>query len=162
MATKYISLKGKAKWVKVQTLDPWGNWKVTLYPDNESMEIINELKSKGLKNDIKKDDDGYYVTFKRPSSVNIRGKTQGLAPPDVLQPNGDPLRGVMVGNGSDVTLQLQVYEYQRNTPRQGIAARLDSIRVDNLVPFELKRDYDQAQEGQVRTLMATPAPVWNS
>jgi len=161
--TEYVYLQGKAKWARLTTPDPWGNWKLTLYLTPDSYNKFIELKNEGVKNVVRKDEDGYHVILRRPTSKEIRGKVQGFAPPEVINPDGTPLRDIMIGNGSDVTVKLEVYSHK--TPGGGTAkaSRLNSVRVDNLIPFELSRDFEEDgdQERMVRGLpQAPPQPTW--
>lgn len=80
MATEYVFLQGKVKWVRAHQPNEWQKWAMVLYPNAESLEKIRELQAEGLKNVIKKDEDGYHVSFSRPTSVLIRGKISGTTP----------------------------------------------------------------------------------
>jgi len=160
--TDYVYLQGKAKWARLQTPDPWGNWKVTLYLNPEGYNTFTQLKEEGVKNTIRKDEDGYHVVLRRPTSKEMRGKVQGFAPPEVINPDGTPLRDVLIGNGSDITVKLEVYSHK--TPGGGTAkaARLLGVRVDNLVPFELSRDFEEGgdQEKMTKGLPQQPPQLW--
>lgn len=152
-ATEYVYIKGKLSWVKTQVPDEWGKWKVTVHPTPESLEKIRELQGEGIKNVLKKDDDGYKCTFSRPTQKMVKGKVIGLTPPEVLQADGKtPLTGVLVGNGSDGTVKLEVYQHGTPGGGKAKAARLLSIKVDNLIPFEMKRDFDSKQQEAVKGL----------
>jgi hypothetical protein len=130
-----VFLKGKLKWCQTTKPDQFGNWKVTLYPDKESMDIVNQLKEKGLKNVIGKDEDGYHVTFRRPQNKKVRGELRGFTAPVVLHSDGT-ICTEMVGNGSDGYVKIEVYDYKSPVSSKfEKAARLTSIRVDNLVPY---------------------------
>ena len=157
MAAKRVYVEGKCKWARTQTPDPWGNYKITLYPTPESLEKIREL---GLKNTLKKDEEGYNVTFRRPTSKLMRGKITTFAPPIMLDIEGNPLYDVMIGNGSDVTLRLEVYDYTHPVGGKGTAARLAAIRVDNLVPFQKERDFEEDQQIQVGDLDKQPPQLF--
>lgn len=162
MATEHVYIKGKLSWVKFQHPDEWGKWKVTVHPNSESLEKIRELQTEGVKNVLKKDDDGYFTTFSRPTQKMIKGKVQGLAPPVVLQSDGvTPLTGVLVGNGSDGVVKLEVYSHGTPGGGKAKAARLLSIKIDNLIPFEMKRDFSEAQQEAVAGLAEqVPEPLF--
>ena len=151
--TEHIYLQGKAKWCKITAPDPWGNWKITLYPTPES---LDKFKALGVKNHLKRDEDGDNVTFRRPSQKIIRGKTVGFSPPLVIDSNGIPLEGVLIGNGSDVTVKLDYYGFKTPIGDTGKAVRLASIRVDNLVPFKPEADYTEDQIKAVAKLREQP------
>jgi hypothetical protein len=84
--TYFEYFQGKAKWARTTTADQWGNWKITLYfaADSESLKKFQELKEKGLRTELKKDDDGYFVTFRRPTQKLMRGKIVTFQPPEVI------------------------------------------------------------------------------
>lgn len=157
---EYHFFSGKGKWVRTTAPDPWGNWKTDLYFNQESLDRYRQLHAeKGLMNRINKDDDGYYVTFKRPIEKQRRdGKKFGFAPPEVLHSDGTtPLRDTLVGNGSDITVKIELYNYNKPGGGKGYATRLEAIRVDNLIPFDGKRDFEKDQEKQVRGLDEQPS-----
>ncbi len=142
MATETVYLQGKSKYAFLVEPDmKYNKWQILLYPDTPSLETIRELQSNwSLKNKLKKDDDGYNMTFSRPTFRENKklGTTTPMAPPLVLEKDGSPMpRTTLVGNGSDVTVGLEVYEHQQpGTSKKAKAARLKSVRVDNLVPYE--------------------------
>lgn len=162
--TRNIYLQGKAKWAKLVTPDTkYGSqWSVVLYPNPESYQTILDLKEKkdgldGIMNTIKHDEDGFNIQLKRQTSKTIRGKVVGFAPPEVLESDGTTvLRNALVGNGSDITCKIQYYTYPKPAGGRGSAIRLESVRVDNLVPFEMSKDFDQEQQRQVKGLPEQP------
>jgi hypothetical protein len=161
MATDHVYLSGKGKWIRVGAPNQYGDYTCVLYPDAPSLVKINKLKEEGIKNELKKDEDGYFMRFKSPQSKLIRGKVVGFAPPIVLEKDGKTLlQGVVVGNGSDITIKIEVYDYQGVNKVPGKATRLKSIRVDNLVPFEMSRDFEEDQEKAVRGLPEQPEPLF--
>lgn len=155
MAQKeFVYLQGKAKWARLTVPDQYGHWSIVLYPNAESKAKIQDLISRGLKNNLKKDEDGEYMTFRRPTSKDIRGKVVGFAPPEVIQGDGvTPLREALVGNGSDVTVKVEVYGFKRFP---GVAARLQAVRVDTLVPYSGDRDFTDDQKDLVKGLPEQP------
>ena len=169
MANKqYIYLSGKAKWAnKLFAPDlKFKNWSVLLYPNEESYSKILELKKgkddvQGLLNIIKKDEDGYCLTLKRPTEKLIRGKMIGYAPPLVLNADNSPFnpQGPQLGNGSDITCKIEYYEYAKPAGGRGSAIRLESVRVDNLVPFK-KDDFSKADAQQASGLTDQPPPLF--
>src|SRR5688572_7094049 len=106
--TEYILLQGKGKWIRPQSPDKYGNWSMVLYPNPESYNKLLELKQRGLKNEIKKDEDGYFTTLRRPQQKVYAGKVKGFAPPEIVGPDGLPFHA-LIGNGSDVTAKIEVY-----------------------------------------------------
>ena len=166
--TEFVFLKGKLKWCRVHQPNKFGKWATDIYLSGDDLEKVRELQSQGMKNVLKKDEDGYYTTFSRPTSKELRGKIIGYAPPEVLDgsqilPDGSnpPLRDVLIGNGTDATIKLEVYEHRvPGTDKKAKAARLLSIRVDNLVPFTVKRDFDEDQERAIKGLQEQPQPIF--
>lgn len=137
--TRYEFVSGKLSWVRLVRPDTAFEpaWTVTLHPTAESLEKIRDLQAEGLKNVIKKDEDGYYTRFK---CLVARSRKDGTVwtfePPAVVDKEGRPMDGSLVGDGSDGTLKLEVYEFKApGAAKGGIAARLVGVRVENLVPI---------------------------
>src|SRR5688572_31314993 len=91
--TTRITIRGKGRWTHVQRLNKFGDWSTEIYPIPEDLEVLRELQSKGLKNTMMKDDDGYYMRFKRPprKDVKLRNgeiKTIIFPPPTVAKSDG--------------------------------------------------------------------------
>lgn len=160
--TEYIFVKGKTKWFRAAQPDPkYEKWSHVLWLDNESLEKIRELQARGLKNLLKKDEDGYYISLGRPTNRKINGRITGLAPPEVIMADGvTPLRNVNVGNGSDVTTKLEVYEHKTPGGGKAVAARWLSSRIDNLVEFDGKHDFTEGEAAAVKGLAEQPAPLF--
>jgi hypothetical protein len=149
---------GKVSWCNVDRLDNFGRYSLTLYPDTKAYNEIMKLKQEGLQNVIKKDDDGYYVNLSRPTEIRMKtGKSMPLFPPELLDSDGKtPIKGTAVGKNSDVTVKVEIRRYKTPQQRDGVAVRLESVRVDNLVPFEPKRDFPPAIAKQVAGLDTAP------
>lgn len=161
MATRYEYIGGKLSWVKVHAPNQWSKWTCTIHPTPESLEKVRDMQAEGLKNVIKKDDDGYYCSFSRPTSTVIQGKVRGYAPPKLLDKDGVETPNVNVGNGSDGVVKLEVYSHKTPGGGTAIAARLDSIRIDNLIPFEGNRDFTPQEREQVEGLTEARSPLWH-
>lgn len=167
--TKIIDIHGKVKYIHAVNIGKYGYWDVVLYPDEASLNIINELKSQGLKNHLKKDDDGYYMLFKREPQKVMRGVMVPFMAPKVVLHNPDkpsepkPFDGNKVGYGSDVTARLEVYPYGgKGGVAPGIACRWDSLKVNNLVEFNIdKSDWPEEEKENIKSLGASPEPeLW--
>lgn len=143
-------LQGKCKWLNNHQPDKFSKWGVVLYPTEASLEVINKLKEnrtghKGIMNTLKKDDEGYYMTFAKKTEIKKKdGSIQRLTPPELFDgtqklPDGSypPLKNTtLVGNGSDVTIKIEVYHYKDfSGSGEGSAARWVSARIDNLIPY---------------------------
>src|SRR6266700_176715 len=114
----YVFLTGKAKWFKHQLPNKFGNWSHDIYLNDESLERVKELKqdkgkTEGIKNNIKHDEDGDYISLNRPQQKMMRGKVVGFTPPILLDRNDEVLYDVAVGNGSDITTKLEYYTYKK-------------------------------------------------
>jgi hypothetical protein len=140
-----IYIKGKLKWFSANRLDKFGKWSTIVYPDTESLEKIRELQAEGVKNTIKKDEDGYFVRFTRPPTIDkfihgIGKQKVALEAPKVVGKDGIPIEE-LIGNGSDGTLKIEVYEHGTppapgsSKPGKAKAVRWMAARIDNLVPY---------------------------
>jgi hypothetical protein len=146
---EYIT--GKLSWVRPDKPDPWGNYKATIHPNAESLEKVREMAAEGVKNKIGKDEDGYFVTYRRPTQKMMKGKVVAFTPVELLDgtqprlPDGSypPLRDVAIGNGSDGVIKLQVYEHGTPSGGKAKAARLEAIRIDHLIPFTKSDRFDE-------------------
>jgi hypothetical protein len=154
--TEYV--QGKLSWVKVVRPDTmYDCWSVTIHPTPDSLERIRDMQAEGLKNVMKKDEDGYFTKFRCPTKrLRKDGTMWTFEPPKVVDKDGAPMDGNTIGNGSDGTLKLEVY--QHGTPGGGtaIAARLIGVKIDNLVPFNPDEDYSDEEKKEVEGLRAQP------
>jgi len=148
-----VYLQGKCKWARLQAPDQWGNWKLNLYPTSDSMATFKEL---GVKNTVKRDDDGDYIALRRPTQRVVKGKVLGLSPPVIVDKEGNPIEGVGIGNGSDLTVKLDYYSYKSPQGDSGKAIRLAGVRVDNLVPYNPSNDYPEELKKVVGKLNEQP------
>lgn len=169
--TEFAFIKGKASWIYVKQPSDFGDWRITLHISPEEMTKVLDLQAKGVKNQLKKDDDGYYIRFRRPVELEIKDRVTGLPrkiamrPPEVITINekGEPeLFDGWIGNGSDVEVKLEVYEHKTPSGGKARAARLLGIRVDNLVPFEQKDWQDKSYRAVkgLAELEDRPKPKW--
>src|SRR5882672_5174836 len=119
-------LKGKISWHNLVHPDEEQKWKCTLYPDAESLAKINGLKEEGLLNSLRKDEQGYNMTFTRYRQKTIKGKIILFEAPAVLDKDGKPTEGMGIGHGSDVAIKLQIYKYNKpGGSIKGTAARME-------------------------------------
>lgn len=136
MASKFIDIHGKIKYIHAVTLNKYGYWAVTLYPDTPSLEKCRELQAEGCKNVMKKDDDGYFIQYKREPQKLMKGKMVQFTQPKCISADAKPMDGSIIGWGSDATVRLEVYYHGTPSGKKAAAARWDSIRIDNLVEWE--------------------------
>lgn len=153
--------KGKIHWCRHLTPNEWGKWSHVLYLDEESLAKFRKLQTEGVKNVLKKDDDGYSITLSRPTQVMFNNKIQGLQPPQMMLPDGSPLPATTrVGNGSDVTTKMHVYSHRVPGGGQAKAMRWEATRIDNLVPFDKEKDFPPEQAKQRSGLQEQPEPIF--
>lgn len=127
MASSYFYLSGKAKWAKLfKPDDKYKNWQIQVYMDDASMKIYDES---GMTMAKKQDDDGVFVTFRRPEAKVIKDELVKFSPPEVIDADGNKL-DQLVGNGSDVTIKVIVYDTMK-----GKGHRLEAVKVNKLVPY---------------------------
>jgi len=153
--TEYVYLSGKCKWCKTTSPNQFGDWKTDLYPDDKSLTEIMKLKARGLKNTLKKDDDGPYMSFKRPMTKIMRGLPVTFGNPTVLNKDGVPISD-SIGNGSEVVIKLLIYPYNSPGGGKGIGARWESVRVDHLIPWEIKDFAEPAEREAILGLKEAP------
>lgn len=135
MATIYEYFTGTAKWAMLKKTDKaFGNerWKINVYLDGESME---KYHNSGIQSKVRVDEDGEYVVFKREVEKVFNTKEgkriETFKAPAVLDADGATRLDKLVGNGSEVTCKVEIYD----TPK-GKGSRLVGVRVDRLVPYE--------------------------
>lgn len=173
--TQFVYITGKFTWAKVKqpeisAFTDKPKWTIVVYPNDESLEKIRELQSQGMKNVLKKDEDGYFIKFGRPTERRTReGRIVGQDPPVLLDgsrldEDGQPLPlrdDILIGNGSDGVIKLEVYEHRvPGTDKKAKAARLLSVRVDNLIPYTIKKDFDEKQTRAIKGLKDQPEQLW--
>lgn len=159
-----VVVSGKSRWAFTRKFDQFDEWSIVLYPNPESLDTINGLIKDGIKNQLKKDDDGYYIKFKRqPEKKKKDGTVFRLDPPEILLADGTPFNDI-IGDGSDVTIRLEVYGGK--APFGGgnyLAARLGGVKVQNLVPYlPATMAQDPWEQKYAQKLMDAPLqkPTW--
>lgn len=158
-ATQLVDVYGKIKYIHAVNFNKYNKWSVTFYPDNKSLEIIRDYQAKGLKNVMKKDDDGYFIQFSREPTKLMRGKVVAFAAPKVVDAEGKPFDGLKVGWGSDATIRLEIYQHGTPNGGKAYAARWDSIKINNLIPFEMdKSDWSEEDKENIKSLTNAPEP----
>lgn len=136
MASKTWYLSGTCKWAKVVEPDKkYNKYSIDLFMDADNWD---KFKKSGAQLKIRDTDSGeQFVTFSRPvATLGRDGKLREHGAPLVLNSAGEPIKD-LVGNGSKVTVKLDVYD----TPK-GKGTRLEAVRVEDLVEF-VKREVDE-------------------
>lgn len=160
MAAEFVDIHGKLMFLHALSFNKFEKWSVTIAPTAESLEVIRDLQAQGVKNVMKKDENNtYFISFNRDPTKLIRGKVVAFAAPKVVDKLGQPYTGG-VGRDSDVTVRLDVYQHGTPSGGKSKAARFDSIRIDNLVPYEIDRDLPPSEAEAVKDLVNAPAPLW--
>lgn len=164
---EYYYFQGKASWAKLVAPDlEFKNWNVKVHLTPESYNDFMKLKEPqgdiaGILNEVKQDDDGYFVVFKRPTEkeykqANGKKEIKLFLPPEILDAEGQPIRGVSIGNGSDITVKVECYRYTKPFKQgRGRAIRMVSVRVDNLVEYN-RKDFTPEQSEMVQGLETQP------
>lgn len=146
MATSYVYLSGKAKWARLFTPDDkYKNYKIDVCLDEDSRKKFAES---GMTMTPKPQEDGEYITFRRPEAKLIKNELVKFEPPAVTDANGNKVEA-LVGNGSDVTIKVVVYDTIK-----GKGHRLEAVRVDKLVEY-VKQDTPTVSAGAMKGT-ATP------
>jgi hypothetical protein len=165
----YVYFSGKGSWFHhlyhLDTMyagpDDPGKWHITLHPDRQSLDLFQSLN---LRNQVKSDIDGPSVKLSRPRKKVIRLKTGALKeiifdPPKVFDNAGVPIsEETKIGNGSDVTCKCELYGFNHQG-RKGQAIRLESVRVDNLIPYNPPSDYLPDEAKAASGLMDHPFTI---
>jgi hypothetical protein len=160
-AAQLIEVQGKVKFIHAVNFNKYDKWSITLYPTPASLEVIRDLQSQGIKNVMKKDDDGYFIQFSREPTKLIRGKVVAFAAPKIFDSNGEIMDGSKVGRNSDVTVRLEVYTHGTPNGGKSKASRWDSLRVDNLIRWEIDKDMESTEAAAAHSLMNSPKPIWD-
>lgn len=168
----FIYLTGILKWVRLDRPNQWDQWEVCLYPNAESLETLYEYKKKGVRNTIRKDDDGYYISLRRPMEKKFKGRLTAMAPVAVLDKDGIPVAlSKKIGNGSTGICKVEWYKYNKphtsvapynplNEEATNIAIRLDSVKILDWVEFAGKDDLPGYEVTRHKELNEQPEQVW--
>lgn len=155
MPTEIVYFKGKGSWVNVNKIDQYGKWSMMLHLDAPGIELFKKLQEeKGIKNELSKDEDGWFIRLGRKANITVRGKLVGQAPPMVFDGNKPLPDGgyaplvEAIGNGSDVLAKVEVYSFKvpGTQGKTGWAMKWAAVRVDHLIPFNTN-SFGQDMEG---------------
>lgn len=133
MAMKIIFISGECAWAKLDTPDTKfstaGVYTIDVFLDEANRQKFNEA---GIQLKVKEKDGKTFATFRRVHSKLVKGVSTVVGPPPIHYADGTSLKGNQkIGNGSEVTLKISVYD----TPK-GKGSNIEAIRVDHLVPYE--------------------------
>lgn len=122
-------VKGIAKWAHIQKPDdrfPPAKYSITLEVEDDT---AKELRDAGLR--VKKENDKNVFKVKR-NVLRVDGTEAGQ--PAVVDAKTEPFND-LIGNGSEVIVQIRPYEYNNNFG-SGVSADLVGVQVVTLVPYE--------------------------
>lgn len=137
-----VTLKGKGKWIS-KTMKEWDrpdgtkdrSWSILFYPDEQSLEEIRDLQMRGLKNRLRKDDDGICISLSRKYEKLIKGKVVTFDPPFIKDLEGKDIEQD-IGNNSEVEVTLDIYEHSvPGSKNKSVAARYEGVTVTKLVEY---------------------------
>ena len=136
----FIQLEGELTWTRVVNpaeFEGKKSWTTCITLDPVGVNTVMELKAEGVKNVLKKNDKNqWYVKFSRPVEIKKGDKVvKVLSAPAVTGPDGNPLDGLTIGNGTKGIVTLDVYTHPMKGGGQAKAARLESIKVTELVKY---------------------------
>lgn len=156
-----VYITGKCKYARTKKPDEkYEKWTITVYPDETSMKEVYKLIDEGIKNKLRKDEDGYNISFGRPTFIRSKkGPDIPLAAPIVMNKDGVVIED-LIGDGSDVTVKLETYggPGPRGVGRYK-AARLAAIRINNLVPYTRDSMTDE-QKHSTKGIMEQPIQLF--
>lgn len=156
-STELVDVQGKIKFVHAVAFNKYDKWSVVFYPNQTSLEVIRDLQAQGVKNVMKKDDDGYFIQFSREPTKLMRGKVIAFTAPKVIDKEGKLFDGNKIGRGSDATIRLEVYQHGTPSGGKAKAARWDSIRIDELIPWDPDKSLTAEEAENVKSLTESPA-----
>lgn len=160
MATREDYFSGKCKYAQVHRPDQkYDCYSILLYPDEPSLEKIKKLKEgkPAIMNELKMDEDGTYIRFRRDLEIKTKMGKKQLPPPIVTNADGTMMVDTWIGNGSDVTVGCEIYTYRKG---EGLACRLKSVRADNLIPYKPEMTPDPVLQKQYGEMGEQPTPKW--
>lgn len=138
MTTKTYVFNGLGKWAKVRDFqkdEKYGHFGINVYL---SAEELRKFENSGIRVEVKADEEGTFVTFKRRDEELIKGELKVNGPPDVYLK--DDMSGEynlwktgLIGNGSQVAVTVDAFD-----TANGIGHRLQRVFVDHLIPYESK------------------------
>lgn len=128
MASTYHYFSGKCKWAMLNKPDSkYNDYKINVYLDEPSKVLYLES---GLQMKTKADEDGEFITFRRPVSKIIKQELAKFDPPIVTSASDGSVVTDLLGNGSEVVIKVLAYDTIK-----GKGHRLEAVQVTKLVPY---------------------------
>jgi len=128
MSKAEYKFSGKAAWIGKKP-NKWGKYAFNFYPRTAADR--KAVKDTGIKNKVQEDDgsksgvEGLFYVFRSDILFPIKS------------PDGAPI-DAMIGNGSDVTVTLEVETFQSAEHGPQARSRVQEVVVDNLIPYVKK------------------------
>lgn len=134
MGTKSYTFTGPCKWAKLVSPDEkYNKYGLDMYLDEENMKVF---EASGMQLKVKEDEDGKFVSFRRPVKTLFKDEVKEWGVPKVTMADGSELEE-LVGNGSNVTVEVDVYDTVK-----GPGHRLNTVVVNELVVYKRPSDTD--------------------
>lgn len=158
---RYDYFTGLCKYARLKSPDPEnGTWYINIYPNATDLpRLLAYKEDPAIRNHVRKDEDGTFMKISRPQvkKRNV-GADMVFEAPLVVDKDGKVITD-LIGNGSNVTVQVEVYDYAHKG-KPGRAIRLESVRVNELIPYVAKTNLQDPAQVRAATDMAKqPAPV---
>lgn len=133
--TYYINGKAQYPQLTAERFDKkFKCWTVDLVMEDDQITEFKKWGSELHLRDVdtaKESDTGTMIKVRRPMAKLIKDQLVKFDPPELLGPDNKPWDPkVAIGNGSDVTLKVIVYDSAK-----GKGVRLEAVRVNVHVPF---------------------------
>ncbi len=158
---EYVLIDGTLSWARLIVPEEYEGdkfWSITIHPNSDSLEKVRDLQARGIMNKMKKDDDGYFIKFKRPLFKKTKTGIIPFQPPVCFNKEKELIDGGKIGNGSTGSLKLECYGADK--PRRYFAARLDSIMVYDLIEYVPQRDLQPADRSAAEGHREGAEPIW--
>lgn len=127
MASQDFYFEGMFKWARVHTPQTFSNgdkvYGLSFYPKDDATR--RALKATGIRNEIKEDDDGFFVQLRRKAEDGA---------PMVTDPEGNKI-DKLVGNGSRGKVKLNVEEFVSTKYGKVVRSTLVGVIVSELVEY---------------------------
>ena len=124
--SKTVYFEGPCAWAQLQKTDKFGNYSIQLYLDPDNLALYTK---QGLAAEVKEDERGKFVRFKRVPVRVKNGKPIEFGAPRVFNRDGQPITE-LIGNGSKVICKVTIYD----TPK-GRSSTLEAVQVSELIPY---------------------------
>lgn len=137
--SSFVTLDGELMWVRTNEPEEFNGkkaWKATIRPNQESVMKVMDLQAQGVKNQLKKDEHGYYINFQRP--VEKKKKTgevfKTFTPPVVTDREGKVITD-MIANGAKGSMKLEIDSFKGQMGKVTVAM-LDSLILDEFQKYD--------------------------